>query len=160
MVPLNSGANSNVTFVNSSLTLLPKLKQKPFRYWMTSFIWLSPMADVIGIFCFSPWRDWKVWRLDYFLLLFVSSESNSSGPSKSVCGYMSSQERWRTVDSAMSPLSTDRHVRKAVLGYCSFLHIRKSPLHSLLCQSARTLTLADILLVSLCCRGGNGPFCP
>lgn len=35
------------------------------------------MADVIGIFCFFPWRDSKLWRLDYFLLFLVSSESSS-----------------------------------------------------------------------------------
>ena len=53
-VSLNSSSSSNVPPVNFSLTLLPKLKKKPFGFWMTSFIWLPPMADVTGIFCFFP----------------------------------------------------------------------------------------------------------
>lgn len=44
---------------------------------MTSFIWLPPMADVIGIFCFFPGGTANFRRLDYFLLFLVSSESSS-----------------------------------------------------------------------------------
>lgn len=98
-VSLNSSSSSNVPPVNFSLNLLPKVKKKPFGFWMTSFIWLPPMADVTGIFCFFPGGTAKFedWTTFYFSLCLQSLAAGLEhcGASKSVCGCMSSQEGCR-----------------------------------------------------------------
>ena len=155
-VSLNSSSSSNVPPVNFSLTLLPKVKKKPFGFWMTSFIWLPPMADVTGIFCFFPGGTAKFgdWTTFYFSLCLQSLAPGLEhcGASKSVCGCMSSQEGCR---QCVYPPQI------AMCAGCSWP--LQCPPYSeisppLLGQRAGTLTLADTLwglLVAMV----EGPFC-
>lgn len=153
---LNSSSSSNVPPVNFSLTLLPELKQKPFGFWMTSFIWLPPMADVTGIFCFffpggtANFGDWTTFSFA-LCLQNLAPGLEHRGPSKSVCGFASSQEG----------CGQCVYTPQSCVWACSWPQQRSPYSESsppLLGQRSGTLTLADTLW-GLLTAMVEGPFC-